>query len=585
MTSAAFCRRSYVIPAGASIMLVGKRIGPFIVDKELGSGAMGAVYRGRHTESGRKVAIKVVAPGLAANANALKRFKRETAILKQLEHPNIVKLLASGKIQGTPFYVMEYVEGESLDHVMERRGRITWEDLIPLGQQLCAALQHAHEKGIVHRDLKPANLMMLKDGTVKLADFGIAKDIDVTALTAANSTVGTAAYMSPEQCRGSVDVTNKSDLYSMGVMFYELITGRKPFLAETIMEMFQQHTQSPFPRPSKLVMDIPIWLDNLICQLLEKKPDDRPFNADMVSKSLGMVKEKWETQQSAAVSAAKKRKADRTASDTVLDAKDKETARTLLGKKKKKKKEDPFYRKTWFTLLSVGLVAAGLIAVVYVAFFQTPPADGLFNEIQTVMKTGTLDEKRVARERGPIAEFLRYHDKHAFAGQVRVWSDQVEREYCEFVFFNRRNLAAAPGEETLARKAYDDEDAGRFDDARKVWDELAKNKDGTDPEKRPWGLMAKKHLDELNAADRLLVNLQTEAALEIATKKKAQFGSKAEEMALDAIRSENQKNAKAARRGWDEVKRYAKDRDDERIGYLLAVKRLRDLDIEADKAK
>src|SRR5207253_35118 len=101
-------------------MLVGQKIGPFIVDKELGSGAMGAVYRGRHTESGKKVAIKIIAIGLASNENALKRFQRETKILKQLSHPNIVKLIASGKVHGTPFYVMEYVEGESLDHVMDR---------------------------------------------------------------------------------------------------------------------------------------------------------------------------------------------------------------------------------------------------------------------------------------------------------------------------------------------------------------------------------------------------------------------------------------------------------------------------------
>src|SRR5438132_3227370 len=105
-----------------------------------------------------------------------------------------------------------------------------------MGQQLCAGLQHAHEKGIIHRDLKPSNLMVLADGTVKLTDFGIAKDMDVTQLTAANSTVGTASYMSPEQCRGERDLTHKSDLYSMGVTFYELVTGRKLLQAASIMK-------------------------------------------------------------------------------------------------------------------------------------------------------------------------------------------------------------------------------------------------------------------------------------------------------------------------------------------------------------
>ncbi len=230
-------------------MLVGKALGPYIVEKEIGSGAMGTVYRGKHRETGAKVAIKIVAPGLTANEAALARFNREISILKQLNHVNIVKLLSSGNINKTRFYIMEFISGESLDQVIERRTGITWEELIPLGQQLCAGLQYAHDKGIIHRDLKPSNLMVLKDGTAKLTDFGIAKDTDVTALTAANSTVGTASYMSPEQCKGVKDLTYKSDLYSMGVMFFELLTGRRPFYAESIMDMFNQHLTGGFERP------------------------------------------------------------------------------------------------------------------------------------------------------------------------------------------------------------------------------------------------------------------------------------------------------------------------------------------------
>src|SRR5262245_58343342 len=182
-------------------MLVGKKLGPFLVDKELGSGSMGMVYRAKHEETGQKAAVKVMAAGLARDATVA-RFQREVSILKQLDHPHIVRLLGSGKLHHQPFLIMEYVDGESLDHVMERRGRISWEEAVILGQQLCDALQHAHGKGIIHRDLKPANVMVLRDDTLKLTDFGIAKDNDVTDLTAANHTVGTASYMSPEQCQG-----------------------------------------------------------------------------------------------------------------------------------------------------------------------------------------------------------------------------------------------------------------------------------------------------------------------------------------------------------------------------------------------
>src|SRR5689334_7780409 len=149
-------------------MQVGQQIGPFAVEKELGAGAMGAVFRARHTETGQRVAIKVIAPGLSSNRTIMARFKRESDILKQLRLPNIVRLVATGKFQGTPFYAMEYIEGESLDRVMARRGRISWEEVVALGKQLCTALAHAHQQGIVHRDLKPSNLMILDGETVKL---------------------------------------------------------------------------------------------------------------------------------------------------------------------------------------------------------------------------------------------------------------------------------------------------------------------------------------------------------------------------------------------------------------------------------
>src|SRR5437870_2395812 len=146
----------------------GQHLGPFLIDKELGSGAMGTVYRGRYTKTGQVVAIKVMTPGLGStSASASGRFEREAEILKQLKHPNIVRLFGHGRSHGTRYFAMEYIEGQSLDHVMARRDRMSWIEVVALGKQLCAALQHAHEKGIVHRDLKPSNLMVLADGTVK----------------------------------------------------------------------------------------------------------------------------------------------------------------------------------------------------------------------------------------------------------------------------------------------------------------------------------------------------------------------------------------------------------------------------------
>src|SRR5438552_7269509 len=320
-------------------MQVGQKIGPFDVEKKIGAGAMGAVYLARYRKTGQRVAIKMMLMGMADNDVSLARFEREAEVLKQLDHQNIVRFYIASQFQGTPYYAMEYVEGEALDQALERKGRLTWEEVVELGQQVCAALQHAHDQGIVHRDLKPSNLMITPDGTLKLTDFGIAKDLDVTQLTSANCTVGTAAYMSPEQCRGERNLTHKSDLYSLGVVLYELLTGRKPFEAETTMDMFLQHVQGAFERPSRTVLDIPVWLDTLVCQLLEKEPAKRPFDARTVAEALGQVAEKVQAQRSAGVDVARARIVDRsTLRNASLDETDRQAARTILTSMRKKRK-------------------------------------------------------------------------------------------------------------------------------------------------------------------------------------------------------------------------------------------------------
>src|SRR5712691_2440500 len=404
-------------------MLVGQRLGPFDILQELGAGAMGAVFRARYTKSGQIVAVKVMAPGLGSNATALARFERESDILKQHNHPNIVRHFGRSRSHKTIYYAMEFLEGESLDHVMQRRGRITWEEVVTLGQQLCQALQHAHHQGIVHRDLKPSNIMVLPDGTPKLTDFGIAKDLDVTALTSANCTVGTAAYMSPEQCRGERDITHKSDLYALGVMFYELMTGRKPFIAENAMDMFLLHVQGTFERPSKLVLDIPIWLDTIICQLLEKKPEHRPFDAAAVSEALNRVLEKVTAQQSAGVDAANARRMDFAKDAPKPDEEDKEAARTLLrGGRKKKRKVKPLHERVW--VQAVGIVAVlGLLAGILYMTFKPASADEVYAQVQKLMEPDNPDNYEKASEL--INLFERRYKADPKIEQVQEWGDRI----------------------------------------------------------------------------------------------------------------------------------------------------------------
>ncbi len=231
----------------------GETLGSFRIESVLGSGAMGVVYRATNEKNGRVAAVKVLSTEFAPQGGKSKlrdRFEREAKILEQFRHPGIVHFLAVGRFRGTSYLAMEYVEGKTLEQVIQERDALPWREVVELGVQICDALHYAHERGIVHRDLKPSNLMVTADGKVKLTDFGIAKDLDATALTATGRTLGTAAYMAPEQIRGTPAISHKTDLYALGIVLYQLLTGKMPFEGNTPIVLMHCHLNEPPPRPS-----------------------------------------------------------------------------------------------------------------------------------------------------------------------------------------------------------------------------------------------------------------------------------------------------------------------------------------------
>jgi serine/threonine-protein kinase len=564
-------------------MVSGQQVGPFTVERELGSGAMGAVYLARYKD-GKRVALKFMSPSLGSNDKAMARFAREAEILKQLRHPNIVRLFGHGKHAKMPYYAMEFIEGESIDKVLARRGRLPWEEVVQLGRQLATALQHAHEKGIIHRDLKPSNLMLLKDGTLKLTDFGIARDLDVTRLTSANCTVGTAAYMSPEQCKGEANLSHKSDLYSLGVVFYELLTGQKPFEADNVMELFLKHVKEKPERPSRLVLDIPPWLDTLVCQLLEKTPEKRPFDAAVVGTALEQVVEKVTAQRSAGVEAVTSPVHARLGA-TRADAEDRQAARTLLeglGKGKKKRKCPPFYTRAWFKALGIGAALVGVGALLVIALMPPSP-DSLYADAKRLMESGDPARKERARDE-PIARYLRYHRKRQQGTeqlkQIEAWRDEVDVERHERALHNRMRVTPlmSPEHQTeaMARNALKNEEDGDIAEAAAKWQELLKEKDADDRDMRLYGLVAEKHLRELGAAEDRWLALNRKVDLALAGQ---DFNpeSEAEAAAAEALRYEKFGDRTLAYRRWQGL-RLRMDRDAaDRTWYLLAAQRAQEL--------
>ncbi|MEM8736084.1 MAG: serine/threonine-protein kinase [Planctomycetota bacterium] len=248
----------------------------------LGTGTVGTVYRATFKTSGEEVAVKVLQDAISSDELVRKRFRREMQILERLQHPHIIRYYGGGEHDGQLFFAMELLEGGNVRDLLDRFGQLSWQECASIGRQVCSALQAAHNNGIIHRDLKPGNLFLDADASVKLGDFGIARDTQAADITSQGLTVGTHAYMSPEQIKGEGLSSGKTDLYSLGCVLFELLTGHKPFEGTNFAVLFEQHLHKKAPDARELVPDCPPAMANIITELLSKSPDDRPFNARAV---------------------------------------------------------------------------------------------------------------------------------------------------------------------------------------------------------------------------------------------------------------------------------------------------------------
>lgn len=240
----------------------------------LGEGGMGSVYEADDIELERKVAIKLIRPDLAADPKMLQRFKRELIMARKVTHENVVRIFDLGTDQGLKFITMEFVEGRDLKSYIVDGPQPTHEESANIIVQVCRALNAAHSNNIVHRDLKPQNVMIDGDGLAQVMDFGVARSLDVTGMTRTGEMLGTPAYMSPEQAKGE-PTDPRSDIFSLGLIFYELLTGELPFLAETPFGTIVKRTQEKAPPPITLNPDIPEHMNRVVVRCLETEPELR----------------------------------------------------------------------------------------------------------------------------------------------------------------------------------------------------------------------------------------------------------------------------------------------------------------------
>src|SRR6476646_3773882 len=267
---------------------IGSRIGDYEIVSTLGAGGMGKVFKVRNVISDRIEAMKVLLPDLEQQTELADRFMREIKVQASLQHPNIAALHTALRVDNQLLMLMELVDGITLDQRLQQ-GPVPLRDAVDYIGQVLGALGYAHQHGVIHRDIKPANMMLTSKGTVKLMDFGIAKGAADRKLTMTGTTMGSLYYMSPEQIRGMQSLDPRSDLYSVGISLYEMVTGKRPFDGESQFAIMSAHLEkSPVP-PITLDPSLPQALNDLILHSVNREPEGRFQNAEAFRNALDSV--------------------------------------------------------------------------------------------------------------------------------------------------------------------------------------------------------------------------------------------------------------------------------------------------------
>ncbi|MCI0488580.1 MAG: protein kinase [Blastocatellia bacterium] len=254
--------------------MIGQEVGSYKITDKIGEGGMGTVFKGIDVMLEREVAIKMLRPELSSQADVVERFRTEAVTLAKLNHPNIATLFSFLREGEDYFMVMEFVRGETLDEVLRKRGAMNFEQAVTLFCHALEGIDHAHRLGVIHRDIKPANMMLTDEGMLKVMDFGIARMLGTSRMTKHGNIIGTIEYMSPEQVQGE-ETDARSDIYSLGILLYEMLTGRVPFRSKSEFEMMRSQIEAAPPPPTTFAASVPLPVEEAIMRAMAKKPEAR----------------------------------------------------------------------------------------------------------------------------------------------------------------------------------------------------------------------------------------------------------------------------------------------------------------------
>ncbi len=482
--------------------MIGTRLGKWVIDKAIGHGGMGRVYLAHEEANGQQAALKVLAASLAQEPGFLQRFQREIHVLSQLQHPNIVRFYESGTQDGHFYFAMEYVEGESFEQLLHKQGRIPWKEVLDAAVQICPALKHAHDHGIIHRDIKPPNLMRTPTGTIKLTDFGIAKVFASRQLTNTGGVVGTAEYLSPEQATGKA-ATKRSDLYSLGVVLYTLLTGRTPFEGESTADILHKHLYAQFDRPLRIVPEIPAELDQIVCQLLEKDPERRPADGMVLLRQFDSLRRKIERKSQPTYLG---QTSDRTVADTKsqLPSEDSPGPATLMSQMVRQELEQQkhggvlsqWLNKPW-VLLPLFLLC---VAILVWRFWPEPtaPAEVLFQRASELMASSqTADWDKAWNEY--LVPLDRTYPDHPYHKDVEEFRQKIDDQAAlQRALGGIRGSSSGSEAEHFYQRGLRLCQEGDTEGARQIWQSVIRTFGDIESEKR-WVRLCESGLTELNS--------------------------------------------------------------------------------------
>ncbi len=394
------------------------RLGPFAIEEKLsGSHAM---FRAVHVQQQRSVALKVFPAPFGTGKEARLAFSLEWEQLKALRHPNIVRCFGGGMEDKRGFLAYELIRGESVASILKRRGRLAWETVVEYALQIAAALEYAHEQGVVHEALTTDKILVADDGRVLVSDFRDQRHKHPAFQSSAGRTPYSARYLAPEQWEDPPSITPKCDMYALGCILFEMVTGKPPFNGSTIEQLAEQHRSEAPDRVSRQALECPIWLDSLIHQMLEKDPQRRPHSMAAVRIALEEMQKKIVE----GVGVAEHATSGLSALKTSVDRRE---AARVLGKKQRKRKArvddgTPFYERVWFLALCL-LVVMGASAWA----LWPPSEEKLFRRAEALLASGEVTDQRRAREQY-LEPLLSRFPNGQFAAQAREILDEMDMD-------------------------------------------------------------------------------------------------------------------------------------------------------------